>query len=82
MTRKQLNSILLAAAFAVLLLAPAQTWAQKRNKPGGGGGGTTANYNLVRLAYPAAKTTQAVQLNDRANVINGPNIVRGNALFL
>ncbi len=63
------NSILLAAAMAAMLIAPAETWAQKRNKPGGGNGGGSANYSLVRLAYPGATRTEALQLNDRANVV-------------
>ena len=65
MWRNKLNSrmgtvVALVAMFVCSAVAVA-------GKPGGGGG-TTANYNLVRLAYPGAISTEALQLNDSANV--------------
>ncbi len=59
----------LATITAVLLIA---SYAIAQGNGGGhgngGGGGGSANYSLVRLAYPGATRTEALQLNDRANV--------------
>ncbi len=52
------NAILLAAAMAAILLAPAETWAQKGKKPGGGGGG--GGYTFVTLDdRPGANLTRS-----------------------
>ncbi len=61
-----LTAVLLMASYAV---AQGNSGGHGNGGGGGGGGGGSANYSLVRLAYPGATSTQAVQLNDRANVV-------------